>query len=99
MSEISKNESVTTQCKHVFHKKCLDKWKDCSSSNTCPLCRAVISKPFTFPSRRRTLEQREMDIRQEVDVIMRTYNEVGTRIENDQLNTNATFIMQWLEEL
>lgn len=45
MNEITENEMVTTPCKHVFHTKCLEKWKDRSNTApTCPNCRAVIGK-------------------------------------------------------
>ena len=46
MNEITKNEKmVTTPCKHVFHKRCLGKWRERSdTAPTCPNCRAVIGK-------------------------------------------------------
>lgn len=46
MNEIIKNEKiVTTPCKHVFHKRCLGKWRERSdTAPTCPNCRAVIGK-------------------------------------------------------
>lgn len=39
---------ISTQCGHMFHELCLDKWVNDSgmkASNTCPSCRAVLCKP------------------------------------------------------
>ena len=37
---------IRTKCGHKFHQKCLKKWKRShhTMSNTCPVCRTVISK-------------------------------------------------------
>ena len=41
---ISKRQSVTTPCNHVFHKSCLRKWENSklNAHKTCPLCRENI---------------------------------------------------------
>lgn len=42
------SQAVETQCGHVFHKLCLDKWVNESgmkASNTCPSCRTVLCSP------------------------------------------------------
>jgi hypothetical protein len=42
------SEQETTLCKHVFHKKCLDRWRLESpaainkTEPTCPLCNSLI---------------------------------------------------------
>lgn len=38
---LSRGETRTTACGHVFHTKCLDAWYRRSTS--CPMCRAVSS--------------------------------------------------------
>lgn len=35
---------VATNCCHVFHKTCLDKWFD--KKNTCPICRTTLWSPY-----------------------------------------------------
>lgn len=41
MSNLSATPRVQTQCKHVFHDSCLQRWTNVGSS-TCPICRQVI---------------------------------------------------------
>lgn len=43
---VSKKQSVTTPCDHVFHKSCLRKWENSklNTYKTCPLCRTNIFK-------------------------------------------------------
>jgi hypothetical protein len=41
--ELKKNDK-TLDCKHIFHKKCIDEW--ISNNNTCPLCRKIIPIPI-----------------------------------------------------
>jgi len=36
----SKNSKKLENCTHIFHMKCIDKWK--KKHNTCPTCRAKI---------------------------------------------------------
>ena len=36
----SRNSKKLTNCVHVFHTKCIDKWK--KKNNTCPQCREQI---------------------------------------------------------
>ena len=64
MNEITKNEKmVTTPCKHVFHKRCLDKWRERSgtAAPTCPNCRAVIGKAprYLYQEREWFTEERQ----------------------------------------
>ena len=40
-----KNKCVLHNCKHSFHKKCIDRWT--RNNNTCPKCRTLVSEePF-----------------------------------------------------
>lgn len=38
------NNTTLLQCKHKFHKKCIEKWLQ--KNNNCPLCRAPIKNVF-----------------------------------------------------
>ena len=38
---LEKNTDYTTNCNHLFHKKCIDKWKH---HNTCPYCRNELTQ-------------------------------------------------------
>lgn len=42
-----KHVVIKTECKHEFHKECIDKWVlQCQTNNklsTCPICRANLS--------------------------------------------------------
>ena len=42
--KITKKSSMTTRCKHVFHKTCLERWME--EKTTCPMCRDDI-RPTT----------------------------------------------------
>ncbi|XP_041067281.1 E3 ubiquitin-protein ligase DZIP3-like isoform X4 [Carcharodon carcharias] len=35
------------ECKHVFHKKCIDYWL--KEQSTCPICRILVLKPEDYP--------------------------------------------------
>jgi len=35
--KVEENTKITTQCNHVFHKNCLNKWLN--KQQTCPYCR------------------------------------------------------------
>ncbi|KAF8377252.1 hypothetical protein HHK36_030627 [Tetracentron sinense] len=42
LSEFREGEKIRkVQCKHIFHKDCLDKWLQHDSA-TCPLCRSTV---------------------------------------------------------
>ncbi|KAK4231138.1 hypothetical protein QBC38DRAFT_259382 [Podospora fimiseda] len=46
------DEIRVPHCGHIAHRKCLDKWLlPRGNSDTCPMCRAVIAKPPTKPSK------------------------------------------------
>ncbi|CAL5383040.1 unnamed protein product [Camellia sinensis] len=36
--EVGEEIRCLTNCKHIFHRGCVDRWMDCDQ-NTCPLCR------------------------------------------------------------
>ena len=33
---------VLPKCRHVFHKRCCDRWFKSQDEMTCPVCRAVV---------------------------------------------------------
>uniref|UniRef100_A0A4W3JY77 E3 ubiquitin-protein ligase DZIP3-like n=1 Tax=Callorhinchus milii TaxID=7868 RepID=A0A4W3JY77_CALMI len=35
------------ECKHVFHRKCIDHWL--KEQSTCPICRILVLKPEDYP--------------------------------------------------
>ncbi|XP_067849173.1 E3 ubiquitin-protein ligase DZIP3-like isoform X2 [Heptranchias perlo] len=35
------------ECKHIFHKKCIDDWL--KEQSTCPICRILVLKPEDYP--------------------------------------------------
>lgn len=42
MCPMKKNrDTVTTPCKHIFHKACLNQWTS-RGNHSCPLCRASL---------------------------------------------------------
>ena len=42
--KVTKGTSTITSCKHIFHRRCLQRWTD--ENSTCPMCRANI-RPTT----------------------------------------------------
>ena len=38
----SEKKTVSTQCGHLIHDECIQKWLD-KGTNTCPKCRAEIT--------------------------------------------------------
>ena len=38
----SEKKTVSTQCGHLIHDECIQKWLD-QGTNTCPKCRAEIT--------------------------------------------------------
>lgn len=43
MSAMSEGSYRTLDCGHVFHARCLDRWK--RRSSTCPMCRTPFDQP------------------------------------------------------
>jgi len=41
--DLRKSKNVKLNCKHIFDKKCMEKWID-NKGNNCPLCRAPLYK-------------------------------------------------------
>lgn len=70
---IKKKDEFKTNCGHIFHNKCIDKWDTSENSlNKCPNCRQKIKIPIPFN-----------EIRKE---LVRTTNELlGTDISDSQL--------------
>ena len=46
LEECNMDESFQTKCRHVFHTKCINKWKS-TNNKTCPVCRSRIISYFT----------------------------------------------------
>ena len=44
--EIIKKNCYETSCKHKFHKKCLQEWKNKNREATCPVCRSHVIPEF-----------------------------------------------------
>lgn len=44
LNELEMDDKVRElkNCRHVFHRKCLDRWADHDANGTCPLCRAPL---------------------------------------------------------
>eukprot|EP01018_Ginkgo_biloba_P020150 Gb_28980 [translate_table: standard] len=49
LSEFERQEKIRllSNCSHIFHKDCLDKWVSDRHQNSCPLCRSLLL-PETF---------------------------------------------------
>ena len=45
LSEINGKNAEITPCGHIYHAKCLIRWKNIQNKNTCPVCRAQLKKP------------------------------------------------------
>lgn len=45
---------VLRNCRHVYHRRCLDRWLDYDEQRTCPLCRC----PLLFVDHSRSPQQR-----------------------------------------
>lgn len=43
LSDMSMSTSRTLDCGHVFHTRCLERWK--RTSRTCPMCRVPFDQP------------------------------------------------------
>ena len=41
---IDSNLLYETECKHLFHEKCITEWITKHQNNSCPLCRTIIVK-------------------------------------------------------
>lgn len=44
MTQMSESNSRTLECGHVFHIRCLERWK--RRNSTCPMCRAPFDQPM-----------------------------------------------------
>eukprot|EP01018_Ginkgo_biloba_P020149 Gb_28973 [translate_table: standard] len=44
LSEFERQEKIRllSNCSHIFHKDCLDKWVNDLHQNSCPLCRSLL---------------------------------------------------------
>ena len=95
MTEITENDkTVTTPCKHVFHKRCIDKWKQRSdTAPNCPNCRAVIGKAprYLYQERQWYAEERQKIEREQRRLCGRM------RVLGMQLECPEDFEEQWDE--
>jgi hypothetical protein len=44
MEQMTATSSRTLGCDHIFHKRCLERWK--RTRRTCPICRAPFDMPL-----------------------------------------------------
>lgn len=42
LDPIKRNKFIS-KCNHIFHKICINKWKDINMNNECPLCRKQLN--------------------------------------------------------
>ena len=62
LSEFEEGDKVRNlQCKHTFHKDCLDSWLQHYCRATCPLCRTKVVPDEIVDSYRRMRNQVEYD--------------------------------------
>ncbi|XP_030923661.1 E3 ubiquitin-protein ligase RHA2B-like [Quercus lobata] len=62
LSEFEEGDKVRNlQCKHTFHKDCLDSWLQQYCRATCPLCRTKVVPDEIVDSYRRMRNQVEYD--------------------------------------
>ena len=93
MDKITQNKIwvTTTPCKHVFHKKCLDQWKErFHTAPTCPNCRAVIGSYNTYQERERWLQQERRRIDEDIRCLCARMRVLYVELEETYPNMDAT---------
>ncbi|MQM11968.1 hypothetical protein Taro_044883 [Colocasia esculenta] len=64
LGELRRRDTVRVprNCRHVYHRRCLDRWIDHDEQGTCPLCRAPLLTS-TAPSPTPATQSREQEQR------------------------------------
>ncbi|CAG7785850.1 unnamed protein product, partial [Allacma fusca] len=97
ISPISSVEVISTECGHVYHSECLDRWFDSQKGAPgvkCPTCRVIISKAscrrLFLSSISSEFVSKYTDLKSEVEVAR---NRIG------QLETSLKFTQDQLEDV
>lgn len=60
---IDGEEGRELQCKHRFHRNCLEKWvQECQSSATCPICRFLVLPKEKLLEYRRDMRNHDQQV-------------------------------------
>ncbi|PIN03830.1 hypothetical protein CDL12_23647 [Handroanthus impetiginosus] len=72
LSEIGDGEEGRElNCKHIFHRNCVDQWLRCDGGATCPICRrAMVSEEIVADYKRMLGERENYHFEKELGLIL-----------------------------
>ena len=69
--DIDDKDKLITNCKHIYHKECLEKWF--KISHRCPLCRESKFN-ISIEEYEKNYWKRQKELEKEIDSIINSYN-------------------------